>query len=59
MTVFSSALMPLAILSSFKTLAILRTLMTLIIVGLIIKVFPSISSRPTPIMERTAMATSS
>ena len=59
MTVSSNALIPLAILSSLRTLAILRTLITRMMVGLIGKTCPSISSRAMPMMERKTMDTSS
>ena len=59
MTVFSRDLIPLAIFKSLRTLAILSTLITLITVGLMMKAWPSISSRPIPIKDNTAMARSS
>ena len=58
-TVSNRALIPFAILSSFRTLAILRTLITRIMVGLIGKTWPWISSRAMPIIERKTMETSS
>ena len=51
--------MPLAIFNNFKTRAILATLMTRIIVGLIGIMLDSISSRRIPTIDRITMMTSS
>ena len=58
-TVLSRDLIPLAIFKSLRTLAILSTRITRITVGLMMKDCPSISSRPIPIKDNTAMARSS
>ena len=58
-TVSSRARMPLAILRSLRTRAILRTLITRMMVGLIGKTWPWISSSAIPIIERKTMETSS
>ena len=59
MTVSSRALIPLAILSSLRTLAIRNTLITRMMVGLIGKTWPWISSRAIPMIERKTIDTSS
>ena len=59
MTVSSKARIPLAILRSLRTLAILRTLITLMMVGLMGKTWPWTSSSAMPIIDRKTIDTSS
>ena len=59
MTVSRRARIPLAIFSSFNTRAILKTLITLMIVGLMGNTWPWISSRAIPIMDKNTIDTSS
>ena len=59
MTVSNKARIPLAILSSLRTLAIRRTRMTLMMVGLMGKTWPWTSSSAMPIIDRNTIDTSS